>query len=136
MPVPDLTPGARAVSASVSTVTERLAALSTLVGEVGADLVSRLPHPVPAVLSGLTDAIGAFGEVAPVFGMQLDAVVREISAQRLSLQALGAELEALDSQLAVLERSLTTAQAWAHDLAAITGASLTGHRDPEGPAGP
>lgn len=139
MRVPDLSPATRALTASVNGLVEHLGALSTLAGDLagdlGGDLIARLPHPVPAVITGVNDTLAAVSEVAPVFSLQLDAVVREVSAQRLSLQALSAELAALDSQLAVLERSLAMVQTWARDVAAITRRPTLADPVPEGPVG-
>ena len=48
----------------------------------------------------------------PPVTAELDVLVHEVHAKRLSIQALQAELAALDQQLEVLERSLVPVQAW------------------------
>ena len=55
-------------------------------------------------------------------GVGLDVLVEEVHAKRLSIQALQAELGALDRQLELLERTLGPVQAWRHQ------------RDPNPPA--
>jgi hypothetical protein len=48
----------------------------------------------------------------------------EVQAQRLAIQAVEAELAALDDQLAVLERSMAPIAAWSHRSARLRS-SLT-----------
>jgi prefoldin subunit 5 len=48
----------------------------------------------------------------PTVSAEIDVVVRELHAKRLSIQALQAELAALDEQLELLERSLAPLEAW------------------------
>lgn len=50
----------------------------------------------------------------PSVSEQLDVLMAEVHAQRLNLQALQADLAALDLQLGVLERSLAPVAAWSH----------------------
>ena len=52
------------------------------------------------------------------------------------MQAVAAELTALDSQLAVLERTLKVAQDWTHALGSLTAVVPHPARAPEGPGGP
>ena len=51
-------------------------------------------------------------EQVPSITAELDVVVNEVHAKRLSIQALQAELAALDQQLEVLEKSLVPVQGW------------------------
>ena len=51
-------------------------------------------------------------ESAPQVGAELEIVLKEIHAKRLTIQAITAELEVLDDQLEILERSLAPLQAW------------------------
>jgi hypothetical protein len=51
-------------------------------------------------------------ESAPQVGVELEIVLKEIRAKRLTIQAITAELAVLDDQLEVLERSLAPLQAW------------------------
>ncbi|KRF34124.1 hypothetical protein [Nocardioides sp. Soil805] len=50
----------------------------------------------------------------PSVGEQLDVLMAEVHAQRLGLQSVQAQLAALDTQLALLERSLAPVSAWTH----------------------
>jgi prefoldin subunit 5 len=45
---------------------------------------------------------------------ELDVVLQEVHAKRLSVQALQAELAALDRQLEVLEQALAPVESWMH----------------------
>ncbi|WP_159081530.1 hypothetical protein [Nocardioides sediminis] len=51
-------------------------------------------------------------ESAPQVGAELEIVLKEIRAKRLTIQAITAELAVLDDQLEVLESSLAPLQAW------------------------
>ena len=53
-------------------------------------------------------------------------VVDELHAKRLSVQALSAELAALDAQLEVLERSLAPVQSWSHQWSSARNALTQG----------
>ena len=68
-----------------------------------------------SVLSSATHMLGSMRqavESAPQVGAELEIVLKEIRAKRLTIQAITAELAVLDDQLEVLERSLVPLQAW------------------------
>jgi hypothetical protein len=73
---------------------------------------------VPAVATrplrhALAMAVRSLDEL-PSVAEQLDVLMAEVHAQRLGLQSVEAELAALDTQLALLERSLAPVSAWTH----------------------
>ncbi len=96
-------------------------AADTLLDGVRA-LTRLLPHkdaveavvPDPAleqvhrVLGSLRNVI----EQAPQLTNEIDVLLAEVRAKRLSLQAMAAELTALDAQLEVLEQVLAPVQKW------------------------
>lgn len=61
-------------------------------------------------LSSLQQVVGQI----PPLTAELDILIRELHAKRLSIQALQAELAVLDDQFGVLERSLAPVQSWSH----------------------
>ena len=63
-------------------------------------------------------------ESAPQVGAELDIVLKEIRAKRLTIQAIAAELAVLDDQLEVLERSLAPLQAWSTQWSKVQHALL------------
>jgi hypothetical protein len=68
------------------------------------------------VLSSATHMLGSMRdavESAPQVSAELEIVMKEIRAKRLTIQAITAELAVLDDQLEILERSLAPLQAWA-----------------------
>ncbi|WP_068399239.1 hypothetical protein [Kribbia dieselivorans] len=81
----------------------------TQVGVAGAQAVT--PEPVRASASHVLDSMRKVTELAPQVTAELDIVMKEIHAKRLTIQALTAELSVLDDQLAVLEQSLAPLQA-------------------------
>lgn len=62
----------------------------------------------PRMLESMREAV----ESAPQVGAELEIVLKEIRAKRLTIQAITAELAVLDDQLDILERSLAPLQAW------------------------
>ena len=76
----------------------------------GASVAGLTPKPVRHVVASAVRSLDQLPSVTE----QLDVLVAEVHAQRLSLQALEAELAALDLQLGVLERSLAPVAAWGH----------------------
>lgn len=76
--------------------------LTRLLGSAGTGAVSVTPAPVRSMLAGVLTAL----DQLPSAAGELEVLVAEVHAQRLGLQAMQAELGALDRQLEVLERSL------------------------------
>jgi hypothetical protein len=64
-------------------------------------------------------------EQAPHLGDELDVLVAQLRAKRLTIQAVTAELAALDKQLEVLERTLLPVQAWSAEWERVQRALLS-----------
>ena len=64
----------------------------------------RAPDPVPAAVARMLASMRQLTELVPPLTGELDVLVEEVHAKRKSVQALQAELGALDRQLEVLER--------------------------------
>ena len=79
-------------------------------GGAGAQAV--VPDAVLSSATHMLESMRQAVESAPQVGAELEIVVREIHAKRLTIQAITAELAVLDDQLEVLERSLAPLQAW------------------------
>ena len=93
---------------------ERTRAVANLAGSVGSEALGAMPEPVPATVTRLLKSLQQLIEQAPPFTAEFDVLVEEIRAQRLTVQALQAELSAFDHQLDVLERSLAPLENWTH----------------------
>ena len=87
-------------------------AVADLVATAGSGAVGALPQPVPAALTRMLTSLRQLADQMPPVTAEIDVVVREVHAKRLSIQALQAELAALDEQLEILENSLAPVQAW------------------------
>jgi vacuolar-type H+-ATPase subunit I/STV1 len=98
---------------------ERTRAVANLVGSVGSEALGAMPEPVPATVTRLLKSLQQLIEQAPPFTAEFDVLVEEIRAQRLTVQALQAELSAFDHQLDVLEKSLAPLESWAHQWAQL-----------------
>ena len=98
---------------------ERTRAVAKLVGSVGGEALSAIPEPVPATVTRLLTSLQQLIEQAPPFTAEFDVLIEEIRAQRLTVQALQAELSAFDHQLDVLEKSLAPLENWAHQWARL-----------------
>jgi ABC-type transporter Mla subunit MlaD len=98
---------------------ERTRAVANLAGSVGSEALGAMPEPVPATVTRLLKSLQQLIEQAPPFTAEFDVLVEEIRAQRLTVQALQAELSAFDHQLDVLEKSLAPLESWAHQWAQL-----------------
>lgn len=76
--------------------------LTRLLGSAGTGAMSATPAPVRSLLAGVLTSL----DQLPSATGELEVLMAEVHAQRLGLQAMQAELGALDRQLEVLERSL------------------------------
>lgn len=103
VPLLDTTAVRRGITGQARGMTRRLAM-------AGSSVAGVTPPPVRHVLATVVRSLDQLPSVTE----QLDVLVAEVHAQRLSLQALQAELAALDLQLGVLERSLAPVAAWSH----------------------
>lgn len=105
----------RVVDPTLENMAGQARALSQLLGAVGVGAVGALPAPVRHLAAGL---LASLDQLPPV-AQELDVLVSEVHAKRLSVQALASELAVLDQQLEVLERSLAPVQAWSAQLAKL-----------------
>lgn len=78
----------------------------------GAGAQSVVPESVLSSANHMLDSMRRAVESAPQVGAELEIVLKEIHAKRLTIQAIAAELDVLDDQLEMLERSLAPLQAW------------------------
>lgn len=106
---------------------ERTRALAGLVGTLGSGALGAVPEPVPSAVTGVLSSLQQLIDQVPPFTAELDILVQELHAKRLTVHALQAELTAFDRQLDVLERSLKPLEGWAHQWAQLRG-SLTDAR--------
>jgi hypothetical protein len=101
------------LQATIDVFLDRTRALTELMGNVGSGALGKVPEPVPSAVTRMLSSLRQLAEQAPPLTAELDVLMDEVHAKRLSIQALQAELAALDRQLDVLERSLAPMQAWA-----------------------
>jgi hypothetical protein len=92
----------------------RTRALANLVGSVGSGALGAMPEPVPTTVTRMLSSLQQLIDQAPPFTAEFDVLVEELHAQRLTVQALQAELTAFDHQLEVIEKSLAPLESWAH----------------------
>jgi hypothetical protein len=100
------------VQAAADLVLDRARAVVELVGAAGSGALGSLPEPVPAAAGRLLASVRDLVDQMPTVTAEVDVVVKELHAKRLSIQALQAELAALDGQLELLERSRAPLEAW------------------------
>ena len=91
---------------------DRTRAVADLVAGVGSEALGRMPEPMPSAVGRMLSSLRQLVEQAPPFTAELDVLLEEVAAKRLSIQALRAELDALDHQPEVLERTLAPVEAW------------------------
>ncbi|HEY5247033.1 MAG TPA: hypothetical protein VIJ15_01080 [Dermatophilaceae bacterium] len=96
---------------------ERTRAVANLVGSVGSEALGSMPEPVPATFTRMLRSLQQLIDQAPPLTAEFDILIEEIHAQRLTMQALQAELAAFDHQLSVLESSLAPLEGWTHQWA-------------------
>jgi len=93
---------------------ERTRAVAVLVGSVGSEALGSMPEPVSATFTRMLGSLEQLFDQAPPLTAEFDALIEQIHAQRLTLQALQAQLAAFDHQLGVLEKTLAPLEGWAH----------------------
>jgi len=119
MPEQDETHRYGLLQSAMEELLERTRAVVKLVGSVGGEALSAIPEPVPATVTRLLKSLQQLIEQAPPFTAEFDVLIEEIRAQRLTVQALQAELSAFEHQLDVLEKSLAPLENWAHQWARL-----------------
>ncbi|MEP7089008.1 MAG: hypothetical protein ABI776_02780 [Nocardioidaceae bacterium] len=115
---------------STRSVTE----LVTRAGSAGARAV--VPDPVLASLDRMLLSLRSVVEQFPHMTDEIDVLVGELNAKRLSVQALTAELDVLDRELEILQGTLAPIQAWSRQWSQMQRSLLhaletTAPRDPE-----
>jgi hypothetical protein len=98
---------------------QRTRALANLVGSVGGGALGAMPEPVPATVNMMLRSLQQLSDVAPPLTAEFEVLVEQLHAQRLTVQALQAELLAYDHQLEVLEKSLAPMESWARQWARL-----------------
>jgi hypothetical protein len=93
--------------------------LANLVGSVGSGALGAIPEPLPATVTRMLMSLQQLIEHAPPLTAELEILVQELHAKRLTVQALQAELSAFDHQLGVLESSLAPMENWVHQWARL-----------------
>ena len=91
-------------------------------GGAGAQAV--VPESVLSSATRMLESMREAVESAPQVGAELEIVLKEIHAKRLTIQAITAELAVLDDQLEILERSLAPLQAWGSQWSKVQHALL------------
>jgi hypothetical protein len=119
---------------TVDVFLDRTRAVAELVTSAGGSAWGHVPEPVPTAVTRMLVSLRQLAEQAPPLTGELEVLVDEVHAKRLSIQALQAELGALDRQLELLERTLGPIQAWGHQMGRIQHALTDTLGLPEGKA--
>lgn len=107
-------PGRALLQSAMQEFLEGARAVVALVGSAGSGALSAVPQPVAAPVTRMLISLQQLIEHAPPLTEELDVVLEEVHAKRLTVQALQAELAAFDSQLDILQKSLAPLEVWAH----------------------
>jgi hypothetical protein len=100
------------VQSTIDVFLDRTRAVAELMASAGSGALGALPEPVPGTVTRMLASMRQLAEQMPPVTAELEILVQEVHAKRLSIQALQAELSTLDRQLEVLERSLAPVEAW------------------------
>ncbi|MGZ8689586.1 MAG: hypothetical protein ACXWXV_02635 [Aeromicrobium sp.] len=100
------------LQSAVDLFLDRTRAVGELVGSAGSGAVGALPDAVPETVTRMLSSLQQVVDQIPPLTAELDILIKELHAKRLSIQALQAELAALDDQLGVLEQALAPVQSW------------------------
>lgn len=111
--------------------------VARLVGSVGSGALGAMPEPLPSTVTQMLKSLQRLIDQAPPITDELEILVQEVHAKRLTVQALQAELSAFDHQLDVLERSLAPMGSWVRQWARVRKSlteTLQSAAPEEGPA--
>lgn len=100
------------VHATVDAFVDSTRAVVEAMTAAGSGALGALPAPVPDTVTRMLISMRRLADQMPPVTAEIEILAQEVHAKRLSIQALQAELSALDDQLEVLERSLAPVQAW------------------------
>jgi len=100
------------LQAAVQEFLDRTRSVANVVGSVGSGAVGAIPEPLPAMVTRMLGSLRGVLDQAPPFTAELEVLLLELHAKRLTVQALQAELSAFDQQLHVLEKSLAPMESW------------------------
>ncbi len=103
---------------------ERLQTLADLTRSAGASTLSALPGPLPSAATDVLSSLRRLVEQAPPPTVAVDLFLEEVKAKRALVQALQVQLASFETQLDVMERSLTPLQAWGRQWSAVQGGLL------------
>jgi hypothetical protein len=98
--------------AAVDAFVDSTRAVVEALAAAGSGALGALPAPVPDTVTRMLVSMRRLADQMPPVTAEIEILVQEVHAKRLSIQALQAELAALDNQLEVLERSLAPVEAW------------------------
>lgn len=93
---------------------ESTRAVADLVAAAGSGAGDVVPAGMTTAAGRMVTSLQQVLDLTPPVTRELDVLVEAVHAQRLSVQALQAQLTALDDQLEVLERALAPLQALSH----------------------
>ena len=87
---------------------DRTRAVTELMANVGSGALGKVPEPVPSTVMRMLSSLRQLAEQAPPVTAELEVLVDEVHAKRLSIQALQAELAVLDrhSSLALHDKEV------------------------------
>lgn len=90
--------------------TRTVVGLVSQAGSAGAQAL--VPDQMLVPVTGMLSSMRRLFEQAPQIGDELEVLISELHAKRLTIQAVTAELSVLDAQLEILERTIVPVQTW------------------------
>ena len=115
------TPLSGLLQSSLEEFLGRARAVADVVGSIGSGAVGAVPNIVPDTVTQMLLSLQKLVEQVPQLTTEVDVLLEGVHAKRLTLQALQAELAAFDSQLELLERSLSPLQTWTDQWSRLRG---------------
>jgi len=113
--------------------------VANLVGSVGSGALGAMPEPLPSTVTKMLRSLQQLIDQAPPITAELDILIQEVHAKRLTVQALQAELSAFDHQLEVLEKSMAPMKTWTRQWSrlrqSLSDTLRSAGEDPGAPAG-
>jgi hypothetical protein len=113
------------LQATIDVFLDRTRAVTEMLASARSGALGIVPEPVPSAVTRMLASLRQLAEQAPPITAELHVLIEEVHAKRLSIQALQAELAALDHQLEVLEKSLAPVEVWSRQWQRLQR-SLTG----------